>query len=665
MRANLPALMKKVIKHFCGAGVVLSCLLWANAVCAEQFSIQVGNIISDGAPAAGAGRIDVNSDFDTYTFTGTSGQNIFVEELGVSSAFAGWLRWELKAPSGTSIFSNYLEGNNEGRCTLPENGTYTVRVWVGAVNAAYIGTYSFRLRAIPADPTFPIQFNDVITNAAPAAGAGNIEVPGAWDYYTFSGTNGQITFFEMLAVSNTFQGNLKIELKAPSGNLVFASYMTAGNHPGRKVLNENGTYKIRVFVQSNATNHVGTYSIRMRSVAPDQAFVIQPGDLVTNNVPANGAGNIEMPGAQDFYTFVGTAGQSISFQGLFKNANFGGWLQWEAKTPGGQTLFSAFFGDVGRKTLPETGTYTIRFWVGDTSTSHVGNYSFRLYTLPGDVRCTIQKGDVVSDGVPMTGAGRIDEPGGLDAYTFAGLAGQTVDFEQLGVDPAFAGYLYWQVVAPGGSNWFSGYFPGNNLQRRKLPETGNYTVRVYANTPNSTHVGPYSFKVWCEVHAEPDQFVTLPNATLTIPNNKFLCNDSLEIGDAPTVDTINSTSARGGALTSTNGMIVYVPPAGFTGIDSFTYRLRGQYGGLDTANVTVRVGAGVDRGAAVVSLVREGQSVMVCLFGAPNQKYTVEQSFNCTSWSSNSSLTADGMGSMTYTYPIEAVEKKFYRFMKQ
>ena len=34
-------------------------------------------------------------------------------------------------------------------------------------------------------------------------------------------------------------------------------------------------------------------------------------------------------------------------------------------------------------------------------------------TLPGDVRLNIQKGDVISDGIPVTGSGRIDEPGGL------------------------------------------------------------------------------------------------------------------------------------------------------------------------------------------------------------------------------------------------------------
>src|SRR5690606_40249520 len=100
-----------------------------------------------------------------------------------------------------------------------------------------------------------------------------------------------------------------------------------------------------------------------------------------------------------------------------------------------------FFADSGRRIMPETGTYTLRVWVGSNQPDYIGNYSFRIYTLPGDVRLNIQKGDVISDGVPVTGAGRIDEPGGLDTYTFSGIAGQRVNFEQLSAAPEFKGWL--------------------------------------------------------------------------------------------------------------------------------------------------------------------------------------------------------------------------------
>lgn len=657
-------------KLFYGLRLVLLGLVLSSStgkLAAEQFAIQIGDTVTDGLPGAGAGRIDVNTATDIYSFSGSMGQNIFLEEISVASSFAGWLRWEIKSPGNVTVASSYLEGNNEGRRTLPENGTYTLRVWVGAANTAYVGVYSFRLRAIPADPTFAIQIGDTITNSLPAAGAGNIEVPGAWDYYTFNATNGQLAFFEIISAASAFQGNLFCELKTPSSNTVFSSYITGGNHLGRKALPETGTYRMRVFAQSNNTNHVGTYSFRIRSIPADQTFAIQPGDTVTNNVPTAGAGNIEAAGAWDYYTFAGFAGQSLSFEAISKSAEFAGWLQWEVKTPSGANLFANYFTDGGRKTLPETGTYTVRLWVGANNISYIGNYAFRIYTLPGDVRLNIQKGDVISDGVPVSGAGRIDEPGGLDTYTFSGIAGQRVNFDQLGAAPEFAGWLFWQVVAPGGSNWFTGYFPGDVKQRRTLPETGNYTIRIFANSVNPAYIGAYSFRTWCEVIARLDKLATLPNTAINVPLHKFLCNDSLEIGDAPTIDLTNSVSINGGtlALTPTN-TIIYTPPFGFSGVDSFTYRLRGMFGDEDFASVSVQVGAGVNQGATVVSLVRENaSSVMVCLFGSPNQTYTVEQSTNLTAWTTIGQLTSDVMGSMTYNYAIEPVEKRFYRFRKQ
>ena len=640
--------------------------LWTAATSGEQFAIQIGDPVSDGVPAAGAGRMAVSTETDTYTFSAVAGQSVFVEELGVASTFAGWLRWELKAPSGALVFASYLDNNNEGRRTLPETGAYTLRVWVGTANPAYVGTYAFRLRAIPADQTFPIQFDDTIADGTPAAGAGNLEVAGAWDFYTFNASAGQLVFIEAISAASSFQGYLSYELKSPSSNLVASGYLTAGAHPGRKTLPETGTYRMKVYALSFLTNHMGTYSFRVRRIPPDQTFAIEPGDVVTNNVPAAGAGNIESPGAQDFYTFAGTAGQSVSFQGISKSTAFGGYLQWEVKTPSGQSVFSAYFGDVGRKTLSETGTYTMRVWVGANNPSYVGTYSFRLHTQSGDVRCTIQKGDVVSDGVPVDGAGRIDAPGGQDTYTFEGQAGQRVNFQQISADAAFGGYLYWRVIAPSGSNWFGGYFPGSVSERRTLPETGTYSISIFANSPIATQVGPYSFRVWCEVVARPDQFATTPNTMLAIPIDKFLCNDTHEIGDVLTVDTPAATSANGGTLLTTSSAVLYTPPVGFSGTDSLTYRLRGQFGGESTATVSVTTTPGADQYATVVSLIRKGtSSVMVCLLGVPNQNYRIEQSENLSGWSETGLLMSDGLGSLTYHYTIEPAGNRFYRFRRQ
>jgi hypothetical protein len=130
------------------------------------------------------------------------------------------------------------------------------------------------------------------------------------------------------------------------------------------------------------------------------------------------------------------------------------------------------------------------------------------------------------------------------------------------------------VIAPS-SNWFAGYFPsGGASKRRTLPETGTYTIRVYANSVNASFVGPYSFRTWCEVTAGPDQVATLPNTALSVPLIKFLCNDGFEIGDAPTINLTNSASEYGGTLTLTNNALTCTG-GGVQRRDRFTYRLQG------------------------------------------------------------------------------------------
>ena len=51
---------------------------------AQPFQIAIGDTVSDGVPAAGAGRILVHTETDLYNFTGTAGQSVFFEDLNVA-----------------------------------------------------------------------------------------------------------------------------------------------------------------------------------------------------------------------------------------------------------------------------------------------------------------------------------------------------------------------------------------------------------------------------------------------------------------------------------------------------------------------------------------------------------------------------------------------------
>lgn len=267
---------------------------WVNA---EVFPIHIGDTIAQNAPAAGAGYIPESTATDTYTFTAEANQLIFIEELAVASAFQGWLQWKIVTPGGATVFNSYFNAQPKGRKLLPESGTYTVQVWVGAKNPAYVGSYAFRLRPIPPDHSFSIQIGDTVREGVPGIGAGRIEVPGAADLYTFQAAAGASGFFESLTVDPTFRGWLNWELRAPSNLLLFRTYLGNGQ-VGKIRFPETGTYRLRVWVENPEPAYIGGYSVRIGKVTTTDTIPIRIGTLVDKTAPVAGAGQIETPGAE-------------------------------------------------------------------------------------------------------------------------------------------------------------------------------------------------------------------------------------------------------------------------------------------------------------------------------------------------------------------------------
>jgi autotransporter-associated beta strand protein len=94
--------------------------------------------------------------------------------------------------------------------------------------------------------------------------------------------------------------------------------------------------------------------------------------------------------------------------------------------------------------------------------------------------------------------------------------------------------------------------------------------------------------------AVDDSATTGRNQVLSIPAASLLANDTDPNGDPLIITAVSATSARGGTVTLSGGMVTYTPPAGFVGSDSFTYTIADKpTGGLtDTATVCVIVSAG-------------------------------------------------------------------------
>jgi len=98
---------------------------------------------------------------------------------------------------------------------------------------------------------------------------------------------------------------------------------------------------------------------------------------------------------------------------------------------------------------------------------------------------------------------------------------------------------------------------------------------------------------------QDDQYHTPVDVDLQVNAEKSLfLNDELRDGY---LSDFQSTTIEGGtvSLSGADGTFVYSPPAGFSGQDSFTYRLRNQYGESDPSTVRISVGS-----APEISFVR-------------------------------------------------------------
>ncbi|MBL8134813.1 MAG: hypothetical protein JNL42_23335, partial [Anaerolineae bacterium] len=265
----------------------------------QNFAISIGDSVSDGVPAAGAGNLETAGALDLYTFSGTAGQSVIFDFL---SGNAGQIGWRLNAPDGAVLFDTVLGDRQQA---LTQTGTYTLTLRGNA--PASIGVYSFHLLLVPAPQNFAISIGDTVSDGAPAAGAGNLEAPGALDIYTFSGTAGQEVVFDYLSGN---AGQIGWRLNAPDGTVLFDAIL--GDR--QQALAQTGTYTLTL--RGNAPASFGTYSLQLLPVPTSQNFAINIGDTVSDGVPAAGAGNLEAPGALDIYTFSGTAGQEVVFDYL-------------------------------------------------------------------------------------------------------------------------------------------------------------------------------------------------------------------------------------------------------------------------------------------------------------------------------------------------------------
>ena len=500
----------------------------------QTFPITIGALATNGVPLAGAGNLEMPGSYDQYLFDATTNPVVYFNALSAPYR----LFWTLYAPDGATVFSGrYLPNNDVRRVEMPMPGIYRLVVYSDVDST---GSYSFSLSNV-VDQTFDIAIGNTVTNGTPAVGAGNLEMPGSYDTYLFTATTNQSVYFDTLSAPY----RLFWTLTAPDESVLLNANYLPNNNAGRIDLPLPGTYQLRVWSDNGGT---GAYSFKLWNVT-NQYFNIAIGAVVTNGVPAAGAGVLQLPGSEDVYAFTANAGQSVLFDDRDASPRL---ASWRLLAPGGTQIFSDTLNgaDPGTFTLPVTGTYLIH--VKNNSDVSPVSYSFALlnngtntFTATGVDQFAISIGDTVSNGVPGIGAGNIETSGARDIYAFTATAGQWVFFQDLGSSPG--GQIRCDVYD---SDWnlLFGEFLGDgaqNVGRQKLARGGTYYIVA---SGNGTATGTYSFKLWP---------VTDQNFNLTVGN---IVSNGVPTAGAGNLETPGTHDVY--TFTAAPGQIVYFEDRG-------------------------------------------------------------------------------------------------------
>jgi IPT/TIG domain len=405
------------------------------------------------------------------TFAGTAGQRVAVQTTDASAALlCCYLRWGLYRADGTPVGSDRLGHDYLDATTLPETGTYQLRL---NPSDSRTGSVTVTAWTVPADADLGVLPLD---GTAKTVTIGN---PGQNGYLTFAGTAGQrVTVQTSGSAAAYLCCYLDWALHGPDGTRVGAGRL-GNDHLDVPGLPTTGTYQLRLNPYQNRT---GSVTVAAWTVPADADLGVLPLDGTAKTVTLGSAGQ------NGHLTFAGTAGQRVTVQTSGSAATFlCCYLTWGVYRPDGTMVGSGRSGNghLDVVTLPVTGTYQLRLDPADTRT---GSVTVTAWTVPADA----DLGVLPLDGTPKTVT--LGSAGQNGYLTFAGTAGQRIAVQTSGSAAAFlCCYLTWGVHQPDGTMVGRSRSGNGYLDTTTLPVTGTYQLRL---DPYEHRTGSVTVTAW-------------------------------------------------------------------------------------------------------------------------------------------------------------------------
>lgn len=410
----------------------------------QVFTYTLGEEVGPGQPQPGAGNLETSVSIDRYDFTLTADLDVVFDHIDGTKYYT---------LTNTSTDEEVGGGVMSDKRYHLSAGTY--RLEVDASKNLFTGEYAFRIYPAPVPQVFAYTPGTKVTDGIPAAGAGNLEIAGSVDRYTFTaGAGGRSYKYEPL----DFTWKKANVVEAASGTVVASLSSTA------RITVPAGNYYLEFKDQP------GTYSFRLTEVPEPQEFPYVLNTTVSNGSPWAGAGNIETSASLDRYYFtIDAPGLKVQFDWL------AGWRTFVLTNLDTGEKHDTYATDKQWQLSP--GRYALD--VGDQA---AGTYSFNIFEVPAPQDFGYSLDTLVSNGTPWAGAGNLETIASVDRYHFSvAEPGMEVQFDWK------SGYKFFRLIHLDTGQEREISFTDTRLELAP----GEYTLQV-----GNQSAGTYSFNLF-------------------------------------------------------------------------------------------------------------------------------------------------------------------------
>ncbi|WP_224367490.1 PPC domain-containing protein [Hyalangium versicolor] len=466
--------------------------------------------LTAGAPVA-TGTLELSGDVDVFSFSATA------EHLYEFSCTATTIDCdvELLDATGTVLTADHSSNTSAVvRRQLITAGTYYVRV-KGGNAASATGTYGYRLQDLGVDDHGNTDATATPISVMASGATGKIEIAGDTDVFSFSATAGHIYEFTCTAAA----GDCDLFLADSSGTVLRQDVTSSFSAKILYEVGAAGTYYVRLKFGAASSTVIGGYTYQLRDLGVDDH-----GDTEATATPisvmASGAtGLIETKGDYDVFSFSATAGHIYEFSCTAAAGDCDLALVDSSGTVLRQDVTSSFSAKILYE-VGAAGTYYVRLWFGDASTTVVGGYTYQLKDQGvddhGDTDATATPISVMASGA----TGLIETKGDYDVFSFSATAGHIYEFSC--------------TAAAGDCDLFLADSSGTVLRQDvtssfsakilyEIGAAGTYYVRLKFGDGSTTVVGGYTYQLkdqGVDDHGDTQATATpiVPSTTSTLAN---------------------------------------------------------------------------------------------------------------------------------------------------